>query len=146
MATPRFLLFFILSLHSLQVQLVWACTHIQCACVLCLQFRQLFLKRVSCVYLFVLNCSRLLESSAYNRMRKTMQWLRSCYCQMFHFTRVFDLYIRSLHPGLMSLSDGWVMFILAAERLFLSNSSLFSLSFLSLSWCIFESMALKEST
>lgn len=53
-APPRFLLlFFILSLQSLQVQPVWARTHIQFACVLWLQFRQLFLKTVFCVYLFI---------------------------------------------------------------------------------------------
>lgn len=36
------------------------------------------------IYLFVSKCSRLLESSAHNRMSKAMRWLRFCYCQMFH--------------------------------------------------------------
>lgn len=57
-ATPRFLLFFILSLQSLQVQLVWAWTHIQCACVLWLQFRQLFLK---CSLLCLFICLEMLS-------------------------------------------------------------------------------------
>ena len=52
-ATPRSLLFCILWLQSLQVQLVWACTHIQCACVLWLQFRQTVLKTVFCVCSFM---------------------------------------------------------------------------------------------
>jgi hypothetical protein len=53
-ATPRFLLVvFIVWLQSLQAQLVWACTHIQGACVLCLQLRQLFLKTVFCAYLLI---------------------------------------------------------------------------------------------
>lgn len=52
-ATPRSLLSCILWLQSLQVQLVWACTHIQCACVLWLQFRQPVLKTVFCVCSFM---------------------------------------------------------------------------------------------
>ena len=61
------------------------------------------------IYLFVLKCSTLLESSVHNRMRKTMWWLSFGYCQMFPFTGVFDLYLRSLHPGFMSLIERWVI-------------------------------------
>lgn len=53
-APPRFLLlFFILWLQSLQAQPVWARTLVQCACVLWLQFRQLFLKTEPSVYIYL---------------------------------------------------------------------------------------------
>lgn len=73
-AAPTFLLLlFILPLQSLQVQLVWACAHIQCACVCDFHLGSCF-RRQSFVSVFLFICFEMVniarELCMYNRMRK----------------------------------------------------------------------------
>lgn len=89
----------------------------------------LFENIVFCVYLFVLKCSTSPAISADNRMRETTLWLGFCFCQMFHFTRIFDLYHRSLYSGLRSPSDGWVIFYSSEQDAVFLFSLFFFLSF-----------------